>query len=259
MWFRPHIDTLFETIIQTSVARYGVNPGKVYLMGYSAGGDGAYRMASRMADHWAAAAMMAGHPGETSPLNLRNTPFTLWMGALDSAFHRNTLVRTFAARLDSLHTADPNGYPHSLNVVHGAGHWMNRADTMALEWMSRFRRNPYPDRVVWRQEESALRWNFYWLSVPPTDAKPGLKAIVQRRGDTIVVERSDYPTLFIDLNDKMLDLDMPVTVMRDGQQIFRGIAHRRSQHIDNSAKERNDPDYIFSARLEVSGTKARAL
>jgi hypothetical protein len=33
MWFRPFVDTLFEAIIQTSVVRYGVNPGKVYLMG----------------------------------------------------------------------------------------------------------------------------------------------------------------------------------------------------------------------------------
>ena len=49
---------------------YEVDPNKVYLMGYSAGGDGVYQLAPRMADRFAAAAMMAGHPNETSPLGL---------------------------------------------------------------------------------------------------------------------------------------------------------------------------------------------
>jgi predicted esterase len=283
MWFRPHIDTLFEAIIRIAVANHDVNPGKVYIMGYSAGGDGAYRLASRLADHWAAAAMMAGHPGETSPLNLRNTPFTMWMGANDNAYNRNTLVRKYSATLDSLHSADPHGYNHRLNMIPGAGHWMNNADTMALEWMTQFQRNPYPDRVVWRQEESALRQNFYWLSVPPADALPGRQAIVSRAtgddsgsgagsgsgsvassatgadGIVITIERCDYPTLYIDLNDRMTDLDSPVTVIRDGRRIFHGLVHRRAALIRSSVAERVDPDYIFSARLEITGLKVQAL
>jgi poly(3-hydroxybutyrate) depolymerase len=51
-------------------------------MGYSAGGDGVFQIAPRMADHWAAAAMMAGHPGDAAALNLRNLPFTIFMGGL---------------------------------------------------------------------------------------------------------------------------------------------------------------------------------
>ena len=49
-----------------------VDPNRVYIMGYSAGGDGVYQLAPRMADRWAAAAMMAGHPNDASPLGLRN-------------------------------------------------------------------------------------------------------------------------------------------------------------------------------------------
>mgnify|MGYP001539272455 FL=1 len=45
MWLRPHIDTLFEMIIRMAVVMEDVDPDKVYLMGYSAGGDGVYRMA----------------------------------------------------------------------------------------------------------------------------------------------------------------------------------------------------------------------
>jgi hypothetical protein len=216
-------------------------------------------MGARMADHWAAVAMMAGHAGETSPLNLRNTPFTMWMGEADSAFNRNTQVRRFAARLDSLRDADPGGYVHSLNIVPGTGHWMNSADTLALEWMAELRRNPYPDRVVWRQEESAVRKHFYWLSVPESDARAGMEVVVERSGSVFTIEKCDYPTLFIELNDRMLDLDTPVTVMRDGVQIFHGVAHRREWNIHESVRERGDHDHIFSARLAITATEVSVM
>ena len=60
--FRPESDAFYEQIIQMAVVFLDVNPDKVYLMGYSAGGDGVWQVAPRMADHWAAASMMAGHP-----------------------------------------------------------------------------------------------------------------------------------------------------------------------------------------------------
>ena len=66
--FRPESDAFYEAIIQMAVVFLDVNPDKVYLMGYSAGGDGVWRLAPRMADHWAAASMMAGHPGDVHDL-----------------------------------------------------------------------------------------------------------------------------------------------------------------------------------------------
>ncbi|MEM7298333.1 MAG: hypothetical protein AAF391_08720 [Bacteroidota bacterium] len=60
-------------------------------MGYSAGGDGVYQLAPRMADSLAAAAMMAGHPNDASPLGLRNIGFTLHMGGKDA--ERESYIR----------------------------------------------------------------------------------------------------------------------------------------------------------------------
>ena len=71
LWHQTHIDPLFDRLISNLVVFENVNPNRVYLMGYSAGGDGVYQLAPRMADRWAAAAMMAGHPNEASPLGLR--------------------------------------------------------------------------------------------------------------------------------------------------------------------------------------------
>ena len=50
MWFREHLDALFERLIADLVAFDSVDANHVYLNGYSAGGDDAYMMRPRMAD-----------------------------------------------------------------------------------------------------------------------------------------------------------------------------------------------------------------
>ncbi|MEZ0486285.1 hypothetical protein [Fibrella aquatica] len=132
LWHEAHIDPMLDRLIQAAVLMEGVNPNKVYIMGYSAGGDGVYQLAPRMADRWAAAAMMAGHPNEVTPVNLRNIGFTLHMGALDKAYDRNKIADRWGHWLDSLQTTDPDGYKHLVQLHEGRGHWMQREDTVAV-------------------------------------------------------------------------------------------------------------------------------
>ena len=88
MWHQSHIDAFFSRIIQDAILFEHVNSNRVYLMGYSAGGDGVYQLAPRMADSLAAAAMMAGHPNDASPLGLRNIGFTIHVGGMDRSIAR---------------------------------------------------------------------------------------------------------------------------------------------------------------------------
>lgn len=151
MWFKPGMDELLHRLITAAVLFEGVDPNKVYLMGYSAGGDGVWRMGPRMADSWAAASMMAGHPGDVSLLSLRNTPFMMWVGELDTAYERNKKVPEWGKKLDQLQSGDSEGYVHETHVVKGKPHWMNLEDAAAVPWMAKFTRNPLPQRVVWQQ------------------------------------------------------------------------------------------------------------
>ena len=43
LWHQGHIDPMFMRLIENLVALQEVNPNRVYLMGYSAGGDGVIR------------------------------------------------------------------------------------------------------------------------------------------------------------------------------------------------------------------------
>lgn len=196
MWFKAPMDGLLEELIETMVATMEVSPDKVYLMGYSAGGDGVWRLAARMADHFAAAAMMAGHPGDVHLENLRNMPFTIWVGADDAAYNRNVEVAKRGLELDSLQKWDPDGYVHETHVVAGKPHWMDLEDAASVPWMAQFVRNPDPDRIVWRQEE-VCRPSFYWLSVPRDEMQRGMTVIVSRKGNTYNIERCDYSWLRI--------------------------------------------------------------
>ena len=57
LWHQSHIDPMFEQLIENMIVFEGVDPNRVYITGYSAGGDGVYQLAPRMADRLAAAGM----------------------------------------------------------------------------------------------------------------------------------------------------------------------------------------------------------
>lgn len=250
MHFKPGLDEFYKDIILFAYSHLGVNPDKVYIMGYSAGGDGVWRLAPRMADTWAAASMMAGHPGDVSLVNLRNTPFMVWCGALDSAYDRNRQCSARIAELDSLQNSDPEGYIHEGHIVAGKSHWMDQADTLAVGWMAQYRRNPYPSKIVWRQEE-VLHRSFYWISVPENEMERGREVRLSVTGNVINIEKCDYSELLLGLNDSIVNLDKPVKVIMNGRKLIRQKMIRSRVCMEKTLRERQDARYAFDCELEV--------
>lgn len=250
MWHRKGLDGLFEDLIRACVVFEGVNPNKVYLLGYSAGGDGVWRMAPRMADKWAAASMMAGHPGNASQENLMNLPFMIWMGENDTAYDRNILAREKGVVLDSLAVANPGKYIHSTHILKDKGHWMDSEDAGAISWMAQYRRNPYPKQIVWRQEE-VVRKNFYWLSAPEEELGHGKKVVVSIEGNIIDIRQCDYSRIRIYLNDNMVNLDKKVTVMYKGKKIAKKKLKRTIANMYRSLNEHNDRSYAFPCFIDI--------
>ena len=250
MWCKRALDGLYQQLIEMCVAYLDVNPDKVYILGYSAGGDGVWRMAPRMADSWAAASMMAGHPGDVSLLNLRNTPFMIWCGGEDAAYDRNKLDAERGLQMDSLQQADPEGYIHETHIMAGMGHWMMRADTVAVPWMAKYKRNPYPTKVVWQQEE-VLRPSFYWISAPQRELKRGQRVRLTCQNNVIDITECTYSELTLWLCDELVDLDNRITVRYQGRTLFNGKLRRTRDNMRQSLSERGDLSYIFPARVTV--------
>ena len=250
--FVPEADAFYERIIQMAVTHLDVNPDKVYIMGYSAGGDGVWRLAPRMADHWAAASMMAGHPGDVRLEGLRNTPFMIWCGALDSAYNRNEECAKRIKEMDALQEADPEGYIHEGHIVEGKEHWMDLVDAAAVPWMAKYTRNPYPERVVWVQGDT-MKPAFYWLGCSMDEAKKGMlmQAKLDKANNAVVIEKCDYKALKLYLNDSLLDLDQPVKVVFDGKELFNGKVQRNANTMRKNLIARGDLSYAFPSVVEV--------
>lgn len=135
LWHEGHIDELFGRMIEDMVAKYGVDPNRVYLMGYSAGGDGVYQLAPRMADRFGAATMMAGHPNDASADGLFALPFRIYMGGEDAAYKRNEVAAQWGEKLAALQK-ERGGYEHKVTIYPGKGHWMDKEDAEAVPWMA---------------------------------------------------------------------------------------------------------------------------
>ena len=249
MWFQSHVDTFFNRIIQNMIAFHNVDPNKIYIMGRSAGGDGIYQVAPRMADRFAAAAMSAGHPNDSSPLGLRNTAFTIHMGENDSLYNRNDMAVKWGNDLRKLNEEDPEGYRYYIKIYKNKGHWMDNLEASALDWMSDFIRNPYPSKVVWKQG-NVLHKRFYWLR----NEDPSFGDLIECNIDDqiITVLSSSSSKITIQLNDDLVDMDREITVNYLGRQLFKGFVYRDIDIIERSIREYGDPKSVYYGEIRLT-------
>lgn len=196
----------------------------------------------------------------------------MWVGSEDKDYDRNTLVPATSKTIDALQAKDPEGYIHECHVQQGRPHWMELDDAAAFPWMAKYTRNPYPKKIVWRQENEEKKMPeafFYWLKVADKhitgrsdDDAPGSgderkqylgkEVTASISGNTVTLEKCDYASISIYLNDQMVDLDKEVTVVYNGKNLFKGKVERSVDVMKQSMAERNDPSYVFPAEIVVN-------
>ncbi len=95
---------LVERLIQQFVLFDDVNPDKVYTLGASHGGYGAFVIGPKIPYRFAAVHAAASAPtdGETMGENLRNVPFTIITGAQDNGYGRIDRDRKFIAQVEDV-------------------------------------------------------------------------------------------------------------------------------------------------------------
>ncbi len=285
--FLPRSYPLYDRLIENMILFEGVDANRVYLLGYSAGGDGVYQIVPRMPDRWAAANMSAGHHNNVNPTNLYRVPFLLQVGEHDSAYGRNKATVKFNQKLEALGKKRPDGYRHELFVHKDRRHnfidrdprgmkqqvmadpvaWLEKGDrraiaknTNAVAWLRRHVRDPLPARLVW-DVTTRVRNQHYWLDIGAQNAESlgvgEIAVALDRDANTIVVERAGA-YLRILLTQRMLDLSRPVTIAVGGKK-FTGTVRPSRTTMQRTLQERGDPEYIFEAEcvLERKGATWR--
>lgn len=184
MHFQPESYVMYDRVIEKMILFEPVNPDKIYLLGFSAGGDGVYQIAPRMADRWAAVSMSAGHPNSVDLRNLVSTPIVLQVGQADQMYNRNWETAKMDRSLELLAEQNHGGYDHTTWIHAERGHkipdndpeellnpvlldpnkWLSLGigdtkdvNTNAISWLNQFMRNPRPERVLWDLKTRADR------------------------------------------------------------------------------------------------------
>ena len=119
---------LYDRLIAYLIYAEYADPNRVYLLGFSAGGDGVYQIAPRMADRFAAANMSSGHPNGVSLMNLANLPISLQAGIRDyysESAMRSVRAAEFEKVLQDYREASGFGYEHRIWIHVPEGHNYN--------------------------------------------------------------------------------------------------------------------------------------
>lgn len=280
----PESYPLYDRLIENMILFKNVDPNRVYILGFSAGGDGVYMVAPRMADRFAAANMSAGHHNGTSVTNMYNTPFQLQVGELDTAYNRHRVTVEYDLKLDQLHKQYNGGYIHNVYVHYQKGHnfydnslelqrviadneaWLNgdetkatkEEDTNAIHFLDRYTRNPLPERIVWdlgNRAELRKTTSFYWLKAAKTVQEGEIVASFHKNTNTVVIERAtDGIDFSILLNEEMVNLFSPITVITP-KGTFQVKAQVSPELIWETTRERGDVNYQFAAEIVYSNLK----
>lgn len=285
-WWQVAKQFAWEKLIRQAFVEGAVDANRLYVFGISEGGYGSQRLASFYADYWAAAGPMAGgEPLKNAPVeNCANIGFSFLTGAEDDGFYRNILTRYTQEAFDSAQQARPLSadnrplFQHRINLLERMQHRINYS--LTTPWLKNFVRNPYPKTVLWEDFEmdGRRRSGFYNLQVLARPSEQRTYYEMENKDNVITMNINDveYTTIERDqrwgiemkfnrryqqskggklriyLNEQLVDMSKPVTLIVNGKQLYHGNIKPTLQDMVNSCMEYFDPYRVFPASIEVS-------
>lgn len=283
--YRPESYLYYERIIQYVAAIYGGDLNRVYLAGFSSGGDGVYAVSPRMADRFAAVNMSAGYPHTMRLGNLYALPMCIQMGEVDFAWDRNVMAAAYDIKLNKL-AEQYGGFVHDTFIHLGGTHnkyWSDLGDEMqlvftgdevqkwleypetatavycktgAVDWMNQYTRDPLPQRIVWETAVYAgllPSYSFYWLDRDGLLGDATVVASYDTESNTVNIEEcnAEQGTLKVYLNPDMLDLTSDVIVKVQGET-YTVQPIVSEQIMRETLAMRGDPNYIFCTEIDIT-------
>jgi hypothetical protein len=239
---------LVENLIKQFVLFADVDPDRVYTMGASHGGYGAFVIGPKIPSRFAAihAAASAPSDGETMGENLRNTRFTFIVGEKDTAYGRADRCHKFEEQVEKWR-AQYGGFSGKFECPTGVGHLVPDHDQLAE--MLKITRNPHPDFVVWTQSDNVLK-RCYWVEAPAPVDQGHIEAKIT--GNTITIKAQKQSKIALWLDESLVDMKKPVVVDVEGgkRQTFRlkPSLETYCQGLETTA----DPNLSAPIRIEIT-------
>jgi pimeloyl-ACP methyl ester carboxylesterase len=207
-------------VIDRIQASFRVDPDRIYLMGWSMGGLGTWRIGQFFADKFAAMAPFCGWTGTDYLVNLYNLPVLIVHGDADNSVPV-AMDRAAAEQLKQWH------YPVQYDELPGVGHdawgaWVKETGgNRVLDYFRQYWRNPWPAEVIVKTNYLRYGKNFWArileLARPPQNGY--LKAsFVDATHITVVAEQVNVFSL--NLTYPQLSQTAPIIVEINGTALM---------------------------------------
>ena len=248
-FYDDYVYPLIDNLIEQQTVLNDVDSDKVFIMGYSHGGYGAYAIGPKMPDRFAAIHASAGAAtdGETTPVTLRNTPFTAWVGEKDLAYDRLSRNQKFADEIVKLRGERTDIYPVTISVKMGFEHG-NLNDRDLIVPMYPEVRNPVPRTLNWLQTDGVIR-DFYWLHAENPAKLKRIDATCENNR-VAVAASSDVKSASVLLDSRLIDFGKLVNFDVNGEKFSRKLTPSL-QTLCDTMLERGDAELAFSARVDL--------
>ncbi|HTG45285.1 MAG TPA: hypothetical protein VK633_12210, partial [Verrucomicrobiae bacterium] len=248
-FYDTYVYPLIDTLIRQHTLYGEIDPNKVFLMGYSHGGYGAFAIGPKMPDHFAAIHSSAAAPteGETTPKTLRHTRFTYMIGEKDHAYGRLSRCTNFDNAILKLRGERTDIYPVAMEYRAGFGHG-GLPDRDKIADLYPAVRDPVPRDLTWEMTDNVIT-NFFWLRTSAPRKKRLIEATCLDNHIRVTTSTNlTQATVFLD--SRLVDFQRPIVLELNG----RSSTHQVEPSLKTFCQtllERGDVNLAFAGRLDL--------
>ncbi|HVS36986.1 MAG TPA: transglutaminase domain-containing protein, partial [Gemmataceae bacterium] len=252
-FYDDYVPPLVINLIRQFTLLGDVDPDKVFLIGYSHGGYGAFFIGPKIPDRFAAihSSAAAATDGTISPYSLRNTRFTFMVGSEDNAYGRRERCEKFNDQIEKLKKDSPDDFPVVFEEEKGFGHG-GLPDRDYLKEMLPFTRSAVPRHLTWEPMDSHIT-DFFWLTVPKPEKGQSIDVVL--RDSTAKITTQKVKEFDLDLDGRLATLDKPLRIVLDGKESDVTL-HPQLLTLCQSLLERGDPQLAFTCRVHLAAANA---
>ena len=251
-FYDDYVPPLIINLIRQFTLFGDVDPAKVFLIGYSHGGYGAFFIGPKIPDRFAAihSSAAAATDGTISPLSLRNTRFTFMVGEQDTAYGRRERCEKFDKEIQKLKADNKDEFPVEFELKKGFQH-SNLPDRDYLKEMLPFTRNPVPRHLTWEPTDTLIT-DFFWLTV--VKPEKGQSLDVTLRDNTATIATKKVTQFDLDLDGRLVAFDKPLKVTLDGKTQTVTLQPQLLTFCQ-SLMQRGDPELAYTCRVHLDTEK----
>ena len=279
-------DYITDTILECK-ARFHIDPDRVFLVGHSMGGFGAYHMALRMPDRFAAIVVHSGSWNYGYWPAARGTPLCFVNGVHDArpGVRNHTTDVDFGRLTDQLLTRE---HIEHVYFEHNGAHGFPEGRKYVFDYLHKaenLRRDPYYDHIGlaspngfretytypvadnrWLSLEKSTAGNIEYDELIPHDInsfttwrldykKVALRGAsldaINRHNNTIEVATQNVARFTVWLHPRMVDIARPVTIVVDGKARFQGQLNPSLATAMESYGRRQDWGLIYPMKVVI--------